>query len=101
MLPAKVRLSKKAIADLESIWKYSAIQWSEKQANKYYLEIVEGIRKIVRKPRAGTNLSGILSKYWKYKVNSHFIFYCVGEKNKIEIVRILHQKMDLETNLQS
>ncbi|WP_414635406.1 type II toxin-antitoxin system RelE/ParE family toxin [Agriterribacter sp.] len=38
---------------------------------------------------------------WVYsKVKSHLIFYRLTEKqNEIEIIRILHQRMDIESQL--
>ena len=32
-------------------------------------------------------------------VNSHLIFYRKSQNNQVEIIRILHQKMDIETRI--
>ena len=36
---AKIRLSRKAIADLDSIWDYTVETWSEEQARQIYTTI--------------------------------------------------------------
>ncbi|PLX00846.1 MAG: type II toxin-antitoxin system RelE/ParE family toxin, partial [Marinilabiliales bacterium] len=38
--------------------------------------------------------------YYKTKIKSHFIFYKIEKKsNIVEIIRILHQMMDVENRL--
>jgi len=38
--------------------------------------------------------------YFRSRVKSHFIFYRINlKRNKIEIIRILHQQMDVENRL--
>lgn len=46
----KVVYSRKAIEDLTSIWKYTAKEWSEKQADAYYRMLVSSIRKLLERP---------------------------------------------------
>ncbi len=45
--------------------------------------------------------SGYIRKgYLRTKVKSHFIFYKINEKrDELEIIRILHQQMDIENRL--
>ena len=40
----KIRLSRKAIADLDSIWDYTVATWSEEQAVIYYRQIYTAIQ---------------------------------------------------------
>ena len=37
---AKINFTKKAKIDLEEIWEYTYETWSEKQADKYYNELI-------------------------------------------------------------
>jgi toxin ParE1/3/4 len=37
----KIKFTNKAKTDLEEIWEYSYETWSEKQADKHYLEIID------------------------------------------------------------
>ena len=41
---AKIRLSRKAIADLDGIWDYTVEAWSEEQAFIYYRQIYTTIQ---------------------------------------------------------
>jgi len=39
-------------------------------------------------------------RYFRSRVKSHFIFYKIDLKdNELEIIRILHQQMDIESRL--
>ena len=48
---AKYHISRKAIADLDSIWEYTAKEWSEQQASEYYRQLYFSLQ----------NLSGLPS----------------------------------------
>lgn len=50
---AKVKLRKKAIDDLNSIWKYTYEKWSEPQADNYYRAIKLVCKKIGDYPSKG------------------------------------------------
>ena len=43
---------------------------------------------------------GKIRKSYKYsKVKSHLIFFKIDKMNEIEVVRVLHEKMDIEIRL--
>lgn len=93
---AKILFRQDAIDDLNDIWNYTLINWSEKQADKYYGQIKLDCVKIGDNPVIG-------KRYFEVKLNllglnsgNHIIFYMVTSVNKIEIIRILHEKMDLK-----
>ena len=91
-------ISKKAIADLEEIWAYSYIHWSQTQADRYYNLIFDEIKFICKNPNAGKSFEQYRKGYRATKVKSHLIFFRV-RNNIIEIVRILHERMDIESQL--
>ena len=43
---AKYHISRKAIADLDSIWEYTAKEWSEQQASEYYRQLYFSIQNL-------------------------------------------------------
>ena len=47
---AKIRLSRKAIADLDGIWDYTVETWSEEQAVAYYRHIYTAIQNLDNLP---------------------------------------------------
>ena len=96
----RLRISREAALDLENIWTYSREQWSVEQANRYYRFLFEKIDLILQNPFAGLDYSHIKPGYRKVSVKSHSIFYRVAEEqNSLEVIRILHQKMDVDLNL--
>ena len=88
-------VSRKAVSDLEEIWIYTAEKWSIEQADRYYKLIFEEIDYICKNPDAGKSMKHVRKSYRASKVKSHLIFYKLT-KEKIEIVRILHEAMDIE-----
>ena len=91
-------ISELALSDLESIWNNTAINWSSKQANKYYDEIIAQIDIICDNPRIGRSIAHIKKEHRRLTINSHIIIYKVVA-DVIFIDRILHKRMDVETKL--
>lgn len=93
-------LSEKAKMDLMNIWDYTFHKWSESQATKYYNLILDKIEELKEYPKLGQVINEVKMDYWKTRVQSHFIFYKINlKKNEIEIIRILHQQMDIDSRL--
>ena len=66
---ANYTLTNKAVEDLSNIWNYSFEAWSESQ------EILG------------------------FRIGQHIIFYRKLKGKKVEIVRILHSRMDLKNKI--
>ncbi|MBA7531379.1 Toxin ParE1 [subsurface metagenome] len=99
MTSRKYRISKKAVEDLEKIWIYTYENWSVVQADRYYNLILDEIEFVAENFMSGKSMDHIKSGYRASKVKSHLIFYRKDEDGQIEIIRILHQMMDLENRL--
>ena len=95
----KYRISEKAISDLERIWFFTLNKWSREQADRYYNLIIDEIEYIVDNFELSRRIDYILPGYRMTKVKSHFIFFKLTEGNVVEIIRILHQSMDIENRL--
>jgi toxin ParE1/3/4 len=91
-------ISKKAVSDLEEIWLYTVEKWSKEQADRYYNLIFEEINYICKNGSAGKSMEHVRKGYRASKVKSHLIFYKIV-KDTIEIIRILHERMDIENRL--
>jgi toxin ParE1/3/4 len=91
-------ISKKAVSDLEEIWLYTFKKWSVEQADRYYNLIFDEINYISRNSNAGKSMEHVRKGYRASKVKSHLIFYRVLN-DKIEVIRILHERMDIENRL--
>ena len=94
------RISQAAINDIESIWLYTVENWSILQADRYFNLILNEIEYIAENPSSGKDFSAVRKGYYQSKIKSHFIFYKVYRRKKeVEIIRILHQRMDIESRL--
>ncbi len=93
-------LTNKAVDDLSEIWNYTYDVWSEKQADKYYNMLLEYCKELADKPGLGKNYNEINDDILGFKASHHIIFYKKIKEDKIEIVRILHNKMDLKSRIQ-
>ena|ERR1700681_3550578 len=91
-------ISKKAILDLEEIWLHTADKWSIEQADRYYNLIFDEIAFICKSPRTGKPMDDIRKNYRAAKVKSHLIFFKV-ENDIVQVVRILHERMDIKSRL--
>ena len=96
----KYKISIEAQNDIEEIWLYTMEAWSLEQANRYYNLILDEIEFISENPKSGKDYNDIRKGYYRAKVKSHYIFYKINQKEEvIEIIRILHQQMDLDSRL--
>ena len=91
-------ISKKAVADLDEIWLYTVEKWSLAQADRYYSLIFDEIDHICEDPLSGRPMDHVRKGYRASKVKSHLIFYRIAD-NTIEIIRILHERMDIDNRL--
>ncbi|MFN3815153.1 type II toxin-antitoxin system RelE/ParE family toxin [Brevundimonas sp.] len=90
-------LSPAAQADLEDIWRYSAA-WSSAQAERYVLAIRDACDDLATGVQAGQDAGDIRAGYRRLRVGSHVLFFRQSG-DVIDVVRILHQRMDLPNRL--
>lgn len=94
------KISVKAAEDIESIWLYTLENWSKEQADRYVNLIFDEIEYIAQHPQAGKDVGHVIKNYRCSKVKSHLVFYkTIGTQETIEIIRILHERMDIESRL--
>lgn len=96
------KISKAAQKDLEQIWLYTFEHWSVEQADHYFHLLMDEIEYLAENPYSGKDFGQIRKGYFRAKVKSHFIFYKINKKESvIEIIRVLHQQMDIENRLEN
>ena len=96
---AKYYLTNKAVEDLTQIWDYTFETWSEKQADKYYNLLIDSCKEIAVNPKIGKNYEGVIKDLYGLRTMKHIVFYRIINPGKIEITRILHERMDLKNKL--
>ena len=95
----KFRLTNKAVNDLEDIWDYTFETWSEKQAEKYYLLLLQSCQEFSKTLSLGRKYEEIRNEILGYRSYQHIIFYTKMSNKEIEIVRMLHGSMDLKNKI--
>ena len=93
-----LKLAPKARADLAGIWRYTATRWNDAQADRYLALLNREINAIALDPRLGLPCDEARAGYRRRSAESHAIFYRVAKGN-IEIMRVLHQRMDARWHL--
>lgn len=94
---ARYCLTPRAEADLEDIWRYTQRRWSVAQADKYIREILQVFAELSGAKRQGRKCD-VRDGYFKIPVGAHVIYYRQAG-DAIEIVRILHGRMDVNRHL--
>ncbi len=89
----RYRLTPAAQEDLSSIWDYTQDHWDVRQAETYVNEIMAIIERITENPRRGRACDEIRAGYRRYSVGSHIVFY-IERVDGVDVIRILHQRMD-------
>ena len=87
-----------AQADIEEIWDYTVSRWGEAQAERYTRDIQATCEALGNGALAGLSAEDIRAGYRKIAVGSHVMYYRERE-NRLEIVRILHRRMDVARHL--
>ena len=96
---AKYRFTNKAVKDLEDIWNYTVETWSERQADVYYELLINFCQHIADHPELGKRYDEIAKDLRGCIANKHVIFYKVISQDEIEVVRILHGRMDVKSRI--
>ena len=92
-------ITEKALEDINNIWIYTAENWSVEQADRYYNLIIDEIEYIVENLNMAIEVGKIRKSYKYSKVKSHLIFFKKDKTNEIEVVRVLHEGMDIANRL--
>jgi toxin ParE1/3/4 len=92
------RLTPSAKSDLIEIWNYTVETWGEKQAEKYLQDIEDKLNQLAVNPELGRRRPEISPGYYSFPIRKHTIFY-LNSGRHIDIIGILHGKMDIDKNL--
>ena len=88
----------KARTDVENIWDYSSKTWGISQARRYMEAIRDACKWLSTNPELGNARNELYPGLRVYPSGKHLIFYLIVE-NGIDIVRILHERMDSTLHL--
>lgn len=89
------QLTRAAQLDLVSIWNYTIDRWGEDQAEAYIQQIEHDLTAAAN----GSKLVRPLDKVWRIKSGHHLCIFSRLPGGGIEIIRILHERMDVGVGL--
>jgi toxin ParE1/3/4 len=95
--PKAYNLYPRAKSDLIGIYDYTVEHWSQRQAEIYVRQLTDAFGALAAGRRLGRDAE-LGHDILKLPAGSHVIFYKVRETS-IDIVRVLHEAMDVERNL--
>ena len=92
-----IRLSKRAVADLQEIRAYTIDNWGREQWLIYYRRIVAAFERIAAKPEIGKDRSLFASGMRSIDCEKHIIFYrqLKATGGKPVVLHIVHQSRNL------
>jgi len=93
-------LTPAADQDIVGIWQYTSETWGIAQANNYLDQIEQCLKGLVENPRRGKPRDEIRKGYRSSHCGHHLIFYRKNPKKQIEVVRLLHERMDHLTHFE-
>jgi toxin ParE1/3/4 len=113
---ARFRLARPAQVDLANILATSAERWGAEGRRRYAAVLVEAMRQVAAEPDGALTKkrpdlrAGIRSFHVRYARRSaegakvrrpvHVLYYRVAQEGVIEIVRLLHERMDPSRHLE-
>lgn len=92
-------LSPAARRDLDGIWSYTVKRWGVDQAERYIRMIQTACNELAQGHRMTRSAEDIRPGYHRADVGSHVLFFRLLDTGVIDIVRILHQRMDMPRHL--
>ena len=96
---ADYTITPRARGDLDEIWRHTERDWDADQAETYLRRLATAFGEIASGHRPGRNADDIRLGYWTLAVGSHTVFYRRQDDGRVQIVRVLHGRMDPRRHL--
>lgn len=84
---------------MNNIWIFTAENWSVEQANRYYNLIIDEIEYVAENFETAKNFGSIQKDYRYSKLKSDLIFCKRVENTEMDVVRILHERMNIKNRI--
>lgn len=93
-----LRLRPRARQDIEQIWSYSLDNFGEQRATEYIEAIRAAFKLLQQNPGLARGAEGGRPNLMKFRVGSHILYFHATVQS-IDVVRILHGRMDFPRHL--
>ncbi|MFA6967786.1 MULTISPECIES: type II toxin-antitoxin system RelE/ParE family toxin [Bosea] len=94
----EIVISPAAQRDIDDIWTSSIAEWGSARTIKYVTALRDTVARLAEMPEIAPACDHVKAGHRKYGVGSHIIFF-TATPDQIDIVRILHQRMDVGRHL--
>lgn len=84
----KLRLSAAADDDLDKIYEYGILQWGERQADRYFDQLVAHLDQLANNPFLYAAIDDIRPGYRRSVCGSHSVYYRVRD-DRVEVMAII------------
>ena len=92
------RLTRRAAADLDAIFEYTALRFGLGQARSYFDMLHECCQRLAGNPGLGRSAESLAPGLRRYEFRSHVVFY-MAESRELLVVRVLHARMDAQRHV--
>lgn len=93
-----VRISRRALADLQAIYRQGVRQFGAQQATAYQQALNEALRFIAEFPEASRARTELVKPYRIHRHQAHLVFYRVQD-DEVYITRIRHGHEDWQGDI--
>lgn len=94
----RISFTPRAEKDIDEIYDFTAERWEIAKAASYIQDIREKCRLAANRQLSGRGAQHIRAGYRRLNVGSHVIFF-TQLNDGIEVIRILHSRMDFDRQL--
>ncbi len=94
------RVLNSASSDLVGISRYTLDQWGSDQRDFYLENIDRAFYKIADNSKLGLKCDYIIESMYKLLEGKYMVMYRVADDGVVEIVRVLHQSMDVSRSVE-
>lgn len=88
------RLTRRALADLREMARYTGETWGRRQVRLYVDELELRTQKLAMSPEAGRVRDDVGPSVQSFPIARHVVFYLRSESG-IAVLRVLHPRMDV------
>lgn len=97
-MSARYNIRRRALIELDSIRDFTRETWGTSQARRYVAELRQSFAAASLDPSRYPLIEGRTDGLRRIRSGSHIVVF-IAEVGRIEIVRILHERMDIDAQL--
>ncbi|MCP4273437.1 MAG: type II toxin-antitoxin system RelE/ParE family toxin [Gammaproteobacteria bacterium] len=86
---------------MRKIASHTLEHWGEPQRDAYISELFEAFSHLADTPEIAAKIDNIRNSYRKFPLGSHIIYFRHSDTHAVEIIRVLHKRIDAPDHLTS